>query len=105
MLPCKLIKFYSLTFYHPIGICTCVYVCGFTFWEGVKAVSVNYIYEYIILPTGEVFILQGKKKCIGVSKVAQWLRIFLPMQGTWVRALVWEDPTSCGATKPVHHDY
>ena len=22
------------------------------------------------------------------------------MQGTWVRALVWEDPTCCGATKP-----
>ena len=26
------------------------------------------------------------------SLVAQWLRICLPMQGTWVRALVWEDP-------------
>uniref|UniRef100_A0A8C6AMS2 Zinc finger CCHC-type containing 14 n=1 Tax=Monodon monoceros TaxID=40151 RepID=A0A8C6AMS2_MONMO len=29
----------------------------------------------------------------GASLVAQWLRIRLPMQGTWVRALVWEDPT------------
>ena len=26
------------------------------------------------------------------SLVAQWLRICLPMQGTRVRALVWEDP-------------
>ena len=26
------------------------------------------------------------------SPVAQWLRICLPMQGTRVRALVWEDP-------------
>ena len=26
------------------------------------------------------------------SLVAQWLRICLPMQGTQVRALVWEDP-------------
>ena len=34
------------------------------------------------------------------SQVAQWLRIRLPMQGTWVRALVWEDPTCHGATKP-----
>ena len=33
--------------------------------------------------------------------MAQWLRICLPMQGTWVRALVWEDPTCHGATKPV----
>ena len=27
------------------------------------------------------------------SLVAQWLRIRLPMQGTWVRALVRDDPT------------
>ena len=33
--------------------------------------------------------------------MAQWLRICLPMQGTRVRALVWEDPTCCGATGPV----
>ena len=38
------------------------------------------------------------------SLVAQWLRICLPMQGTWVRALVWEDPTCCGATGPVSHN-
>ena len=39
------------------------------------------------------------------SLVAQWLRIHLPMQGTQVRALVWEDPTCRGATKPTHHNY
>ena len=39
------------------------------------------------------------------SLVVQWLRIRLPMQGTWVQALVWEDPTYCGATKPVCHNY
>ena len=38
------------------------------------------------------------------SLVVQWLRIHLPVQGTWVRALVWEDPICRGATKPVHHD-
>ena len=27
------------------------------------------------------------------------------MQGTWVRALVQEDPTCHGATKPVRHNY
>ena len=41
----------------------------------------------------------------GASLVAQWLRICLPMQGTRVRALVWEDPTCCGATRPVIHNY
>ena len=39
------------------------------------------------------------------SLVAQWLRICLPVEGTWVQSLVWEDPTCRGATKPVCHDY
>ena len=41
----------------------------------------------------------------GASLVAQWLRICLLMQGTRVRALVWEDPTCRGATKPVLLNY
>ena len=41
----------------------------------------------------------------GASLVAQWLRIHLPTRGTRVRALVQEDPTCCGATKPVCHNY
>ena len=46
------------------------------------------------------------KRCmVGASLVAQWLRICLPMQGIRVRALVWEDPTCRGATKPVSHNY
>ena len=32
--------------------------------------------------------------------MVQWLRIRLPMQGTWVQSLVWEDPTCLGATEP-----
>ena len=36
--------------------------------------------------------------------MVQQLRIRLPMQGTRVRALVQEDPTCRGATKPVHHN-
>ena len=46
-----------------------------------------------------------KNQGIGASLVAQLLRIHLPMQGTWVRALVWEDPTCHGATGPVSHNY
>ena len=39
------------------------------------------------------------------SLVAQWLRVCLPMQGTRVRALVWEDPACRGATRPLSHNY
>ena len=37
--------------------------------------------------------------------VVQWLRIWLPIQETWVQSLVWEDSTGCGAIEPLHHDY
>ena len=34
----------------------------------------------------------------------QWLRICLPVQGTWIWSLVQEDPTYSGAAKPMHHN-
>ena len=45
------------------------------------------------------------KKQKKASLVAQGLGIRLPMQGTWVRAPVREDPTCRGATRPVSHNY
>ena len=39
------------------------------------------------------------------SLVVQWLRVCLPVQGTRVRALVWEDPACRGAAGPVSHSY
>ena len=65
----------------------------------------------------------GWKDVVGTSLVVQWLRICLPMQGTWVWSLVGElrllqgransdfmlelfhDPTCCRATKPMRHNY
>ena len=46
-----------------------------------------------------------QKEEFWVSLVMQWFRIRLPMQETWVRSLVREDPTCRGATKPVRHNY
>ena len=40
-----------------------------------------------------------------ISLVAQWIRIHLSMQGTWVWSFVQEDATCQGATTPVCHDY
>ena len=39
------------------------------------------------------------------SLVVQWLRIHLPMEGTWVPPLVQEDCTCLGATRPVCYHY
>ena len=56
---------------------------------------------------GDKFSIQfsNQKFTGGTSLMVQWLRIHLPMQGTQVRALVQEDPTCRGATKPVRHNY
>jgi len=40
------------------------------------------------------------------SLVVEWIRIPLPMQGTWVRSLVWEDPICHRAyVNPVNYNY
>ena len=52
-----------------------------------------------------IYNINFKNTCIGTSLVAQWLRICLTMEGTRVRALVWEDPTCPGVTKPGRHNY
>ena len=49
-----------------------------------------------------MFILRETARA---SLVVQWLRIHLPVQGTWVRALVQEFPTCRGVTKSVSHTY
>ena len=55
---------------------------------------------------GESLHRNGKIKHNEVaSLVVQWLRIRLLMQETQRRALVREDPTCRGATKPVRHNY
>ena len=46
-------------------------------------------------------ILQSWFNTSVLDLMVQWSRIRLPMQGTWVQSLVWEDSTCCGATKSV----
>ena len=46
-----------------------------------------------------------QKKSPGTSLVAEWLRIRLPMQGTWFRSLVRKDPTCHRAAKPMRQNY
>ena len=62
------------------------------------------IFNHCILSLGDRKKL-SKEVGTRASLVAQWLRIRLPMQGTLVQSLVWEDPACCRATKPVRHNY
>ena len=45
------------------------------------------------------------KTIIETSLVVQWLRIFLPMQGSWVQFPVWEDPTYLKVTEPMCNNH
>ena len=49
-------------------------------------------------------VLLCTKKRTRTSLVIQWLRICLPMQGTWVPSLVQEDFTCHRAARPLHHN-
>ena len=53
--------------------------------------------------TGKLLCQERKNQ--GASLVVQWLRVLMPMQGTRVRSLVWEDPECCRAPEPVRHNY
>ena len=76
-----------------------------TVWRFLKKLKIELPYDPAIPLLGiypEKTITQ--KDTFGTSLVAQRLRICLPMQGTWVQALVREDPTCCGATKLMRHN-
>ena len=95
------LNFYCISYYMPgtdLG-------AGHTEWNNIKGLYSN----RISLPTegdgNNKSIRYLKENRVGASLVAQWLRIRLPMQGTLVRALVREDFTCRGATKPVRHNY
>ena len=64
--------------------------------------------HWLVEPTKEPR-LQSKQKNQNLGRggfaVAQWMGVCLPVQGTWVQALVQEDPTCCRAARPMHHNY
>ena len=68
-----------------------------------------FLFLFILAPTHGLWDLispaRDQTQAPWASLVVQWLRIHLPIQGTWVRALVWKDPTCRGATKSMSHNY
>ena len=82
-------------------------------WRGPSIVEILKLWISVLIliflwqKWGMLIVKKKKKKKWdpGTSLVVQWLRIYLPMQRTQVRALVQEDPTCHGATKPVCHNY
>ena len=51
----------------------------------------------------QAIILNFIEKEHRASLVVQWLRICLPVKGTWIRSLVQEDSACREVTKAVHN--
>ena len=66
---------------------------------------IHLLNQKVYCVNGDSETSEVKIHSLGASLVVQWLRICLLMQGTRVRALVWEDPTCRGATRPMSHSY
>ena len=87
--------------------------CGTLDWDGKdqgrnrfrREIKVKRFFFFLFPLHDNCFITKIRTKEVGTSLVAQCLWIHLPTQGTQVQALVREDPTCCGATKPVCHNY
>ena len=78
--------------------------CGLTVTQGWSDTPRSGVHPCAIICAGHGR-WSFKEHAEGASLVAQWLRIHLPVQGTGVQSLVWEDPTCHGATKPMCHNY
>ena len=75
-----------------VQVLVCKYIC----------VCVCSLLLGILLGVG---LLSHIKTLFRASLVAQWLRVCRPMQGTRVRAPVWEDPACRRAAGSVSHNY
>ena len=92
---------------------TCWWECKLVTATLEKGLAISIKAKHTLAPNSTPRYIPKRNECLcsskdvqtGNSLVAQWLRIRLPVQGTRVQALVGEDPTCRGATKPVRHNY
>ena len=77
--------------------------CTHTFIEIRQTIFLRLVHIIVQIISGTSFVFRGKKiiECSDTTLVVQWLRIHLPVQGTWVWSLV-EDPACRRAAQPVH---
>ena len=86
--------------YHLLQACSNVTTFVRYFWQPCHS-----LFSFLLNLFPQHLLPSLKHTYSWTSLVEQWLRIHLPMQGTRVRFLVWEDLTCCRATKLVRHNY
>ena len=60
--------------------------CTHTFIEIHQTIFLRLVHIIVQIISGKSFVFRGKKiiECSDTTLVVQWLRIRLPVQGTWV---------------------
>ena len=48
---------------------------------------------------------KSKLQWVRTSLVVQWVRIHLPVEGTWIQSLIREDSSCLRTSKPMRHNY
>ena len=99
-------KYWSLVstkLVQKFAYCACLNL-NFTFCYLINVFLIFNIFKMVIILFSDFFQIHVNRvlifspviylKFCGIlcSLVAQWLRICLPIQETWVRPLIWEDP-------------
>ena len=70
----------------PCLLIRVVITCTHTFVEIHQAIFLRLVHIIVQIISGKSFVFKGRKntECSHNTRVAQWFRIHLPMQGTWV---------------------
>ena len=85
---------------------TCVYVCVCLHLP--TSVYHSWVYFLLWWLLCSILLLRGWIRCVNqelrsrTSVMVHWLKSYQPVWGTWVRSLIWEDPTGHGAAGPVN---
>ena len=87
------------------GVSSILFTLSLLWWEQGLALG-QWLYSFPRAAISEYHKLGGLNECkFRTSLVVQVLRSLLPIQGTWVPSLAWEDSTCCGAAKPMYRNY
>ena len=98
----------------PLSVVPCIEPCGEMVQGLLLPRSPNFfcgpqflLYSELGLTWLQPISVSGrlKKPSSWTSLMAQWIQIHQPVQGSWVRSLVWKDSICRGATKPMHHNF
>ena len=101
-----MVRFLENAFFYSPTLCLSAWLLGVSLCITVSEVRSKWQSCVLSKPCVlTLWQLNSFKNDFPASLVFQWIKIHLPMQGTPVLSLVYEDPTCHAATKPMSYTY